>query len=66
MARNREACGLLLGKDKGGRYVVTMFLIRKQRATNDPRAMDEELVMQFKDECTFITLGWACCHFVGE
>jgi STAM-binding protein len=62
-ARNRETCGLLLGKDHGSRYVVTTLLIPKQHSTSDTCAMDEEeLVMQFTEERSLITLGWVCCH----
>jgi hypothetical protein len=58
-ARNRETCGLLLGKDKGGRYVVTTLLIPKQHATRDTCTIDaEELVMQFTEKRSLITLGW--------
>ena len=57
--QNRETCGLLLGKDKGGRYVVTTLLIPKQHATSDTCTIDEEeLVMQFTEEHSLITLGW--------
>ena len=57
--RNRETCGLLLGKDKGGRFVVTTLLIPKQHSTSDTCTMDEEeLVMQFTEERSLITLGW--------
>ena len=60
-AQNRETCGLLLGKDKGGRFVVTTLLIPKQHSTSDTCAMDEEeLVMQFTEERSLITLGWVC------
>jgi STAM-binding protein len=62
-AKNRETCGLLLGKDKGGRYVVTTLLIPKQHATSDTCAIDEkELVTQFTEERSLITLGWVRCH----
>ena len=62
-ARNRETCGLLLGKDNNGRFVVTTLLIPKQHATSDTCAMDEEeLVMQFTEERSLITLGWVCRH----
>jgi STAM-binding protein len=62
-ARNRETCGLLLGKDNGGRFVVTTLLIPKQHSTSDTCAMDgEELVMQFTEERSLITLGWVCRH----
>ncbi|KAI9459317.1 hypothetical protein F5148DRAFT_983485 [Russula earlei] len=62
-ARNRETCGLLLGKDKGGRFVVTTLLIPKQHSTSDTCAMDEEeLVMQFTEERSLITLGWIHTH----
>lgn len=62
-ARNRETCGLLLGKDYGGRYMVTTLLIPKQHSTSDTCAMDEEeLVMQFTEERSLITLGWVRCH----
>ena len=62
-ARNRETCGLLLGKDKSGRYVVTTLLIPKQHATSDTCTMDEEeLVMQFTEERSLIGLGWVYRH----
>ena len=58
-ARNRETCGLLLGKDMGWRFVVTTLLIPKQHSTSDTCTMDgEELVMQFTEERSLITLGW--------
>ncbi|KAF8477680.1 hypothetical protein DFH94DRAFT_754877 [Russula ochroleuca] len=62
-ARNRETCGLLLGKYKGGHYVVTTLLIPKQHSTSDTCAMDEEeLVMQFTEGRSLITLGWIHTH----
>jgi hypothetical protein len=62
-AKNRETCGLLLGKDKGGRYVVTTLLIPKQHGTTDTCAIDEEeLVAQFTEERSLITLGWVRRH----
>ncbi|KAI0264044.1 hypothetical protein BGY98DRAFT_1044115 [Russula aff. rugulosa BPL654] len=61
--RNRETCGLLLGKDKEGRFVVTTLLIPKQHSTSDTCTMDEEeLVMQFTEERSLITLGWIHTH----
>lgn len=57
--QNRETCGLLLGKDKGTKFVVTTLLIPKQRSTSDTCTMDEEeLVLQFTEERHLITLGW--------
>jgi hypothetical protein len=62
-ARNRETCGLLLGKYKGGRYVVTTLLIPKQLAMGDTCAIvEEELVMQFTEERSLIILGWVYRH----
>jgi hypothetical protein len=62
-ARNRETCGLLLGKYMGGRFVVTTLLIPKQHATGDTCAIDEEeVVMQFTKERSLIVLGWVYCH----
>ena len=56
---NRETCGLLLGKDKGHKYAVTTLLIPKQHSTSDTCTMDEEeLVLQFTEERSLITLGW--------
>ena len=58
-ARNRETCGLLLGKDKKSKFVVTTLLIPKQHSTSDTCTMDEEeLVMGFTEERSLITLGW--------
>ncbi|EGO01337.1 hypothetical protein SERLA73DRAFT_159766 [Serpula lacrymans var. lacrymans S7.3] len=62
-SRNRETCGLLLGKDKGHKYVVTTLLIPKQHSTSDTCTMDEEeLVLQFTEERALITLGWIHTH----
>ena len=58
---NRETCGLLLGKDKGYKFAVTTLLIPKQHSTSDTCTMDEEeLVLQFTEERSLITLGWVC------
>lgn len=58
-SKNRETCGLLLGRDKGSKFVVTTLLIPKQHSTSDTCTMDEEeLVMQFTEERNLITLGW--------
>ncbi|KAF8179888.1 hypothetical protein BJ912DRAFT_639027 [Pholiota molesta] len=60
---NKETCGLLLGKDKGHKYSVTTLLIPKQHATSDTCTMDEEeLVLQFTEERSLITLGWIHTH----
>ena len=68
-ARNRETCGLLLGKYKAGRYVVTTLLIPKQHSTGDACAIDEEeLVVQFTERRSLIILGWVCprfCWWIG-
>ncbi|KAI0705401.1 hypothetical protein C8Q76DRAFT_750732 [Earliella scabrosa] len=61
--QNRETCGLLLGKDKGSKYVVTTLLIPKQHSTSDTCMMDEEeLVLQFTEDRQLITLGWIHTH----
>ncbi|EIM87188.1 Mov34-domain-containing protein [Stereum hirsutum FP-91666 SS1] len=60
---NRETCGLLLGKDKGSKFVVTTLLVPKQHSTSDTCTMDEEeLVMMFTEERSLITLGWIHTH----
>lgn len=57
--RNRETCGLLLGKDQMGKFAVTVLLVPKQRSTSDTCTMEEEeLVMHFTEERSLITLGW--------
>jgi STAM-binding protein len=62
-AANRETCGLLLGKPRGAKYVVTTLLIPRQRSTSDTCAMEEEeLVLQFTEERNLITLGWIHTH----
>jgi len=62
-AMNRETCGLLLGKDKGSKFSVTTLLIPKQHSTSDTCTMDEEeLVLQFTEERSLITLGWIHTH----
>ncbi|KAG6336176.1 hypothetical protein ID866_2914 [Astraeus odoratus] len=61
--RNRETCGLLLGKDQNGKFIVTVLLIPRQHSTSDTCTMDEEeLVMQFTEERALITLGWIHTH----
>lgn len=61
--RNMETCGLLLGRDKGNKYVVSTLLIPKQHSTSDTCTMDEEeLVMRFTEERGLITLGWIHTH----
>ncbi|SJL13221.1 uncharacterized protein ARMOST_16660 [Armillaria ostoyae] len=60
---NRLTCGLLLGKDKGHKFVVTTMLIPKQHSTSDTCTMDEEeLVLRFTEERNLITLGWIYTH----
>ncbi|KAL0569752.1 hypothetical protein V5O48_012213 [Marasmius crinis-equi] len=62
-SRNKETCGLLLGREVRGRYVVSTLLIPKQHSTSDTCTMDEEeLVMQFTEERNLITLGWIHTH----
>lgn len=69
---NRETCGLLLGKDKGSKYVVTTLLIPRQHSTSDTCTMDEEeLVLQFTEERNLFTLGWVghlvtCCRAISH
>jgi STAM-binding protein len=64
-SRNRETCGLLLGKDKGYKFTVTTLLIPKQHSTSDTCTMDEEeLVMMFTEERSLITLGWVSSTIV--
>jgi len=46
-------------------YVVTTLLIPKQRATSDTCTMDgEELVLEFVDQRSLITLGWVWKMFL--
>jgi STAM-binding protein len=60
---NRETCGLLLGKTKGEKFVVTTLLIPKQHSTSDTCTMDEEeLVLEFTEQRSLITLGWVRSH----
>lgn len=58
-ARNRETCGLLMGRADKKQYRVLTLLIPKQRATSDTCTMEEEeLVSQFAETRKMITLGW--------
>ena len=58
-AKNRETCGLLLGKLKGEKYIVTTLLIPRQHSTSDTCTMDEEeLVSAFTEARSLMTLGW--------
>jgi len=47
---------LCFGKAKGRYFVVMMLLILKCHSMSDTCVMDEELVMQFIEECSLITL----------
>ncbi|KAI0089456.1 hypothetical protein BDY19DRAFT_942423 [Irpex rosettiformis] len=61
--RNKETCGLLLGKEAKGKYVVSVLLIPKQHSTSDTCTMDEEeLVLQITEQRKLITLGWIHTH----
>ncbi|KAI0342394.1 Mov34-domain-containing protein [Trametopsis cervina] len=61
--RNKETCGLLLGKEVKGRYIVSVLLIPKQHSTSDTCTMDEEeLVLQITEQRKLITLGWIHTH----
>ncbi|KAL5514611.1 hypothetical protein ACEPAG_1927 [Sanghuangporus baumii] len=63
-AKNRETCGLLLGKPKSGsKLIVTTLLIPKQHSTSDTCNMDEEeLVLEFTEKRGLIILGWIHTH----
>ncbi|EJD01860.1 Mov34-domain-containing protein [Fomitiporia mediterranea MF3/22] len=62
-AKNRETCGLLLGRQRGSKFVVTTLLIPKQHSTSDTCNMDEEeLVLDFTETRGLITLGWIHTH----
>ncbi|KZV71236.1 hypothetical protein PENSPDRAFT_630656 [Peniophora sp. CONT] len=61
--RNRETCGLLLGRDDGHRFYVTTLLIPRQHSTSDTCTMDEEeLVLEFTETRSLVTLGWIHTH----
>lgn len=58
-ARNKETCGLLMGREVKKQYKVLTLLIPKQRATSDTCTMEEEeLISQFTETRKMITLGW--------
>ncbi|KZS88008.1 JAB1/MPN domain-containing protein [Sistotremastrum niveocremeum HHB9708] len=60
---NIETLGLLMGKPKGGKYVVTTLLIPRQQASSDWCSMeDEETVLEFQERRFLITLGWIHTH----
>ncbi|KAF8513233.1 hypothetical protein JB92DRAFT_2721809 [Gautieria morchelliformis] len=62
-ARNRETCGLLMGREDKKQYRVLTLLIPKQRATSDTCTMEEEeLVSEFAEKRKMITLGWIHTH----
>ncbi|KAI0259028.1 hypothetical protein BC834DRAFT_926366 [Gloeopeniophorella convolvens] len=61
--RNRETCGLLLGKQKDRRYVVTTLLIPKQISTHNACTMEDEVaIAQFAKQHALVTLGWIHIH----
>ena len=62
-AKNRETCGLLLGKPKGPKLIVTTLLIPKQHSTSDTCNMDEEeLVLEFSMTRQLMTIGWVSAY----
>lgn len=62
-AKNRETCGLLLGKPKGSKLIVTTLLIPKQHSTSDTCNMDEEeLVLEFSITRQLMTIGWVSTY----
>ncbi|KAF8523690.1 Mov34-domain-containing protein [Hysterangium stoloniferum] len=62
-ARNKETCGLLLGKKEGPKFRVTTLLIPKQRCTEQSCTMEEEeLITDFTQKRKLITLGWIHTH----
>ncbi|EJD07044.1 Mov34/MPN/PAD-1, partial [Fomitiporia mediterranea MF3/22] len=62
-AKNRETCGLLLGRQRGRKFVVTILLRTKQHWTSDTSNMDEEeLMLDLTEKRGLITLGWIHTH----
>ncbi|KAF8586957.1 Mov34-domain-containing protein [Ramaria rubella] len=62
-ARNKETCGLLMGRWEGQEYKVVTLLIPRQRATSDTCTMEgEELVSDFAEKRKMMTLGWIHTH----
>ncbi|KAF8064849.1 hypothetical protein FPV67DRAFT_1419581 [Lyophyllum atratum] len=60
---NLETCGLLLGRDRSKQFIVTTLLIPKQHATSDTCRIDgNELVTEFTEARSLITLGWIHTH----
>lgn len=64
-SRNNERENVGEGMKRKSEYVVTTLLIPKQRATSDTCTMDgEELVLEFVDQRSLITLGWVWKAFL--
>lgn len=63
---NKETLGLLMGKYKSNKYVVTTLLIPRQRTSSDWCIMeDEETVLSFQEKRFLVTLGWVSSSFDG-
>ncbi|KAI0259026.1 hypothetical protein BC834DRAFT_834252 [Gloeopeniophorella convolvens] len=61
--RNRETCGLLLGRQKGKRYVMTTLLIPKQFSTHNACTIEDEVdIAHFAKQRALVTLGWIHTH----
>jgi len=59
----KETLGLMMGKSKGNKFVVTTLLIPRQRGGPDWCIMeDEETVLQFQERRFLVTLGWIHTH----
>ncbi|GAA5917040.1 hypothetical protein JCM8208_000765 [Rhodotorula glutinis] len=62
-ARNIETCGLLLGTQNEGKFVVSYLLVPKQEGTPDTcTATDDEETFAFQEERGLLTLGWIHTH----
>lgn len=62
-ALNKETCGLLLGRRRDSKYVVTALLVPKQRSTSSTCMVeDSDLVKKLTEERGFLTIGSIHTH----
>lgn len=57
-----ETLGLLMGKIRSDKYIVTTLLIPNQSGGQDWCTMeDDDMIVQFQERRFLVTLGWVSC-----
>jgi len=56
--KNKETCGLLMGKEEKEQFKVTDLVIPKQRSTSESCVMEPEEIVAYQEAKSLVTLGW--------